>query len=365
MATTTTELNKVYSANVPKSSGDTGVTKSTAAPAVSNSDVSSPAVSTSNVQTQAPAAQTGAASTSDAAQQGTANTPDASQQGTAMGAVGNVINGAYDTSRVQAINDMYAEQQKALEEQYNAALQQQIGNAQAAADKIPGTYQTQANDLAVQYERNRRNLNQQAAGNGLNTGTGSQMALALGSEWQRDYGGLKQAQADAQAEAERQMVDIEAQIKSELASAIAQNNFQKAAALIDEYNNSQEFALKNAQILAQFGDFSMYEKLYGKEQADAMFNIWKAQNPDLAWQSGKMTAGEYEAITGNRPTGATDWSSTIDTVLENMQKNPYNGGGSGSSGGTSDYISAYNAAASRGESGQNAVKYFFGNGNVT
>ncbi|MEI3101017.1 MAG: hypothetical protein V8T45_04150 [Oscillospiraceae bacterium] len=49
----------------------------------------------------------------------------------------NVISGAYDTSRVQAINDMYAAQQKALEEQYKAAYDQQIRRRQAAADKIP------------------------------------------------------------------------------------------------------------------------------------------------------------------------------------------------------------------------------------
>lgn len=341
MATATTELNKIYSANVPKSSGDTGTTKTTST--ATNSDVSAPAVSTSNVQTQAPTTQTGTTNTPATSQQGTADVPATTQPGTAMGAVDNVISGAYDTSRVQAINDMYAAQQKALEEQYKAAYDQQASDAQAAADKIPGTYQTQANDLAVQYERNKRNLNQQAAGNGLNTGTGSQMSLALNSQWQRDYGGVKQAQADAQAEADRQMVDLKAQYESQVAAAIAQNDFQKAAALIDEYNNSQEFALKNAQILAQFGDFSMYEKLYGKDQADSMFNIWKAQNPDLAWQSGKMTAGEYEAITGKRPTGATDWSSTIDTVLENMQKNPYNGGGSGGSSGDSWYMNRYNA----------------------
>lgn len=356
MATTTTELNKIYSANVPKSSGDTGV-KPTAATSTSTG-------SNSTTTTTATGGNSAAGSqTSTPAQ--TTEMPSTSQTGTAMGSVGNMINGAYDTSRVQAINDMYAAQQKALEEQYKAAYDQQMSDAQAAADKIPGTYQTQANDLAVQYERNRRNLNQQAAGNGLNTGTGSQMALALGSQWQRDYGGVKQAQADAQAEADRQMVDLKAQYESQVAAAIAQNDFQKAAALIDEYNNSQEFALKNAQILAQFGDFSMYEKLYGKDQADSMFNIWKAQNPDLAWQSGKMTAGEYEAITGNRPTGATDWSSTIDTVLENMQKNPYNGGGGGgsSSSGMSDYLAGYYNAVRNGASGAAAITYYPGGEN--
>ena len=43
--------------------------------------------------------------------------------------------------------------------------------AEAARDKLPGQYQ-QANDLAAQYERNRRNFNLQAEASGLNTGSG-------------------------------------------------------------------------------------------------------------------------------------------------------------------------------------------------
>ena len=45
----------------------------------------------------------------------------------------------------------------------------------------------------MQYERNRRNFNQQAAGSGLNTGTASQAALAQNSTWQTDYGNLRTA----------------------------------------------------------------------------------------------------------------------------------------------------------------------------
>ena len=44
--------------------------------------------------------------------------------------------------------------------------------AEAARDKLPGQYRQQANDLAAQYERNRRNFNLQAEASGLNTRSG-------------------------------------------------------------------------------------------------------------------------------------------------------------------------------------------------
>lgn len=315
----TTQLQEQYNKNVTnKSAGDTG----------------------SNATTQNNTAASGQSSGS------SASTP-ATTTGSVTGNASNMTGDAYTTARTDAINQMYQSQADALRQQYQSAYDQSQMQAQAAADKIPQTYQAQANDLAVQYERNRRNLNQQAAGNGLNTGTGSQMQLALNSQWQRDYGGVKQAQADAQANAELQMAQLKAEYESQVASALAQNDFQKAGALLDEYNNSQEWNLKNAQILAEFGDFSLYSALYGEDQANKMANVWKAQNTDLAWQSGKMTAGEYQMVTGGMPSGATKLTDTatsiLQTKLDNEAKGVSNGGGSsggGSSG--SAYVNAYN-----------------------
>ena len=268
--------------------------------------------------------------------------------GTVGGTTSSITSPAYSTARTDAINQMYDAQAAAKQQELKAAYDRQMSSAQAAADKIPQTYQQQANALATQYERNRRNLNMQAAGNGINTGTASQQALALNSAYQRDYGNIGRAQADAQAEAQRGMADLTAQYESNIQSALAQNDYQKAAALLNEYNNSESRNLKNAQILAEFGDFSGYANLYGKEQADNMLAIWRAQNPDLAYMTGSITEAQRENLINGRP---------MNEGLDGSGNRISNTGGGGG-GGSSAYLDAYNAAVSRGLSGDYAKPLF-------
>ena len=208
-----------------------------------------------------------------------------------------------NTSNADRITQMYDAQKEAnrlaLENTYN----KNMSNAQAAKDKIAPQYQQSANDLAVQFERNRQNLNRQALANGINTGTASQMRLARSNEFLRDFGKLRSDEANAVAEADRAITDLKTQYQNSIAAAAAENDYKKAAALLDEYNNQSNRDLAQAQLLAQYGDFSTYANLYGQNTANNMLAVWKAQNPDLAYNTGKMTAEEYNAITGRWPTG--------------------------------------------------------------
>jgi hypothetical protein len=86
-----------------------------------------------------------------------------------------------------------------------------------------------------------------------------------------------------------------------VAAAIANNDYQRAAALYDEFKNAQNVDLKNAQILAEFGDFSGYSRLYGEDQAKNMFYIWAAQNPNLALNAGRITAAQRDNLVNGRP----------------------------------------------------------------
>ena len=77
----------------------------------------------------------------------------------------------YSTSgQGQAINDLYDAKKQSQLTQLESAYQASKSEAEAARDKLPGQYQQQANDLAAQYERNRRNFNIQAAGVYYSTG---------------------------------------------------------------------------------------------------------------------------------------------------------------------------------------------------
>lgn len=212
----------------------------------------------------------------------------------------------YSTSgQGQAINDMYDAKQQSQLTQLESAYQASRAEAEAARDKLPGQYQQQANDLAAQYERNRRNFNIQAAGAGLNSGTAGQAALAQNSAYQRDMGNLRTAQADAMTEADRGIAELERQYQANVSSAIADNDYQRAQALLNEYNNGYTRDLNTAQTLAAYGDFSGYASLYGQETANSMAALWKAKNPELAYNTGRMSAEEYRAITGKYPAGYT------------------------------------------------------------
>lgn len=201
-------------------------------------------------------------------------------------------------NRINAMFDAQKEAQlKQLENSYN----QSMTAAQEAKDKIAPQYQTSANDLAVQYERNKRNLNQQAAANGLNTGTHSQMALSQNSAFQRGMGGLRTSESEALAAADRNMANLTANYQGEIAAAAADNDYKKAAALLDEYNTQHNRDLAKAETLASYGDFSMFAQLYGQETANNMKANWAASNPKFAFTMGAITQGQYDNLVSGRP----------------------------------------------------------------
>ena len=211
------------------------------------------------------------------------------------------------TQNTDQINSMYDAQKQSQLAGLESAYNQNLSNAQAARDALPGQYQQRANDLAVQYERQRRNLNEQAAANGLNTGAGSQMQLALGSNYQRDYGGLRTAQQQALNEADRGIRDLQSAYQIQVQQAVANNDFERTQALLAEYQNQYSRQLQQAQTLASYGDFSAYMNIpgYSQGQIDNMRNVWIAENPQLAYNTGAISAEQYYQMTGRWPYGYT------------------------------------------------------------
>ena len=211
------------------------------------------------------------------------------------------------TQNTDQINSMYDAQKQSQLAGLESAYNQSMSNAQAARDAIPQQYQARANDLATQYERQRRNLNQQAAANGLNTGAGSQMHLALGSNYNRDYGNIRTAQQQALDTADRGIRDLQSAYQSQVQQAVANNDYERAQALLAEYKNQYQRQLQQAQTLASYGDFSAYLNIpgYSQGQVDNMRNAWIASNPQLAYNTGAISADQYYQMTGKWPAGYT------------------------------------------------------------
>ena len=216
----------------------------------------------------------------------------------------------YSAEIAQLYDAQMAAQAQALETAYN----QNLEAANYAKSQIAPQFTAQGNDLATQYERTRRNNNMQADMNGLNTGTGSQMALAQQSNYLDAFGKVRAAQAQATTEADRQIANLEIAYKSQVAQALANNDYQKAAALMQEYQRrdnaaeemrryNQAQAEQDAKVRAAYGDFGGYAELYGQETANAMREFFLQANPDYAYANGLMGADQYYKLTGRYPAG--------------------------------------------------------------
>lgn len=205
--------------------------------------------------------------------------------------------------RNSVINSMYDAQREAGVAGLKSAYDTSRSAQEAAKADIAPKYQTAANDTATQYERNRRNFQTQAAGSGLNSGASGQAAVSQNNAYLRAFGNLRAGEAKALADADRGLANLETQYQSDVAKFNAENEAARQTALLNEDNNALTRDRENANLLAQYGDFSGYAALFGQEAADQMAAIWAAQNPDLAYNTGRIDAERYKEMTGKYPVG--------------------------------------------------------------
>ena len=179
------------------------------------------------------------------------------------------------------IGNLYDKQYNTQAANLKTAYDQNMSNLQAQQQKIAPQYQTQANQMAAAYERNRRNMNLQNMNAGMGTGTAVQQQEALNTAFQNNYAGLRAGEATAQSNASQQMADAGFNYQQKLNEARAESENKKAASLVQNQNQMNDWYDTQAKLLAGYGDFSAYEKLYGKEAADYMRKVWELRNPKL------------------------------------------------------------------------------------
>lgn len=216
-------------------------------------------------------------------------------------------------AQVGAVNNVYdAALEKAMAA-LNAAYDKNKLEAEALKEKLPAIYQQQANAVAATAAKERMNFNEAAAASGLNSGTGSQASLAMSNALQNDLGAVRTAEANALAEAEQELSLLYIEYQNAIAQAVADNEYERAAALLTEYQTQAQSVVdvaqaqasldlqtyqynqnikdtqysrlvEQAETLAQFGDFSGYLALgFSSDQIANMRAAWKAANIDWAY----------------------------------------------------------------------------------
>jgi len=218
------------------------------------------------------------------------------------------------TDQSDKLNTIYDNNYRARTAALESAYNQKNMDYDRAEQKVAPTYDTQRNDLETQYQIARHNMGERAAANGINSGTGTQIALSQQNEYLRNYGNLNRQEAAARSDLEFERAKASAAYRDAVAQALADNDVERAKALYDEavrVDNSM-VATAQAQIqldmqreatewnrmkdqadnLAKFGDFSGYAALgYSADQIAQMRTIWAAENPLLAAALGIYTGG--------------------------------------------------------------------------
>lgn len=230
----------------------------------------------------------------------------------------------------EKVNQTYDAKQEADIAALQKAYDQSLLEHNANLAKIPGTYQKQANTLGAEAERQRAAFNEYAAARGVNSGVGSQAQLAMNNQYQQDMATIRGNQANAIANAELEITKLKAGYQADVAAAVKENDYQRAAALLSEYQRAaqsvvdvaqaqademyrayqsqianQQYmaeweryqdeegyarALERAETLAAIGDFSGYLDLgYSAAEVRAMSAYYNAGYDGGNWSSGSKT----------------------------------------------------------------------------
>lgn len=87
----------------------------------------------------------------------------------------------------------------------------------------------------------------------------------------------------------------------QMAGAMRDTEYGQFRDAVGDKNYQDAWKIQQAEARAQYGDFSGYADIYGKDAADNMFYNWAALNPQLAYAQGVITEDQYTNLIEGRP----------------------------------------------------------------
>lgn len=175
-------------------------------------------------------------------------------------------------AQTDAVNSTYDAAQQYSLAQLKSAYDSSKAELEAALAKIPATYQAQANTLSAEAERQKQAFNESASASGLNSGTGSQAALAMANQYQGNLTTLRTAEANATTDAQNELSQLYVDYQNSIAEAVSKNEYEKAAALLEEYKTRAQSIVDVSQAQANL-DLQIYQQ----NQSTKQYNASQAQ----------------------------------------------------------------------------------------
>ncbi len=180
------------------------------------------------------------------------------------------------------IIDIYDKNITSAVTQIKNQLQQGEIDIDRAIEKLPAIYESGMNDMATQFEINKRNANEYFNANGLSSGAKAQAALAMNNVYQQNMSAYRLEQANAVKSYEEKRADLRLQAEASITEAVLQNDSQRAQALLQEYQRQDQ---QNFQFLLQKmdDDYRYYALEVDKALKTAAFQEEQRQTDMNAW----------------------------------------------------------------------------------
>lgn len=188
-----------------------------------------------------------------------------------------------------------------ISELYDKIVNRQPFKYDYSTDPMYGQYKESYTQQGKQAMRD--TMGQAAA---LTGGYGSSYGQAVG---QQQYDAYLQRLNDVLPELYGMARDVYADegnvlnTQLSLAGAMRDAEYNQFRDAVGDDQYQKAWDLQQAEALAQYGNFSGFEDLYGEDQADQMRLTWASANPDAAWTAGLITKEEYYKLTGALPRG--------------------------------------------------------------
>lgn len=240
--------------------------------------------------------------------------------GTTGGSYG-VTGGGYDYTpngdAYQYIRDMYAANSASQLAALKSAYEQNVLDYNAQDDLISKQAQQLRNQAASQNDLQRMYMNEMGIMQGLNTGATGQMALAQSAALQGSFADIGTQEQQALADSALARAKLQAQYSAAVDQAIAQNNYELANALYQEYVRQDTLAQQAAAAAQEQANW-LAKFNYQKEQDALAQQNWQAkfdyQKQQDAWNAQYGTPAVGTAGTTSTSPGYNNGGLTSDQV---------------------------------------------------
>lgn len=222
----------------------------------------------------------------------------------------------------EMINQMYDASLAGQKSQLAQSRDQGLADLQAEQERLQKQTDANLNRTYVEAARDQKNYAEVQNAYGLTSGAMAQARLAQDNQLEADLTALRGAQANIDANIEREKTMLSQQYMAAIAQAQADNDLKRAQALYDQAKRDEDALRQNqldaGKLMASVGDYTILANLYGLTPQQLAL-LMPNGVPGSGGSAGGNSVSQYFDSEGN-PKGFETWEDYLDYLNERGEK---------------------------------------------